>query len=145
MSAGVVDAHKIAGSSKPWVRWVGLVFTAAPILMMLLSASMKLMRQPQMVQQFVGKFGYAESTLPLVAALELACVALYAIPNTAVLGAVLLTGYLGGATATHVRVADPGFVVPALLAVLAWGGLYLRDERLRALLPLRRRDPNGTV
>jgi hypothetical protein len=71
--------------------------------------------------------------------LELACVALYAIPQTAVLGAVLLTGYLGGAVATHVRVGDPGFVAPLLLGLSAWAGIFLREERLRAVLPIRKR------
>jgi hypothetical protein len=69
----------------------------------------------------------------------LASTIIYVIPRTAVLGAILLTGYLGGAVATHVRVGDPLFPVlfPVILGVLIWGGLYLRDERLRALIPLR--------
>jgi hypothetical protein len=69
--------------------------------------------------------------------LELVCTVLYAIPRTAVLGAILLTGYLGGAIATHVRIGDD-FTPPVIMALLLWGGLYLRDARLRALLPLRR-------
>jgi hypothetical protein len=68
--------------------------------------------------------------------LELACVVLYAIPQTAVLGAVLLTGYLGGAIATHVRIAE-GVVPHIIFGLIIWGGLYLRDARLRPLLPLR--------
>ena len=70
----------------------------------------------------------------------LVCVILYVVPRTAVLGAILLTGYLGGAVATHLRVGDPLFshtLSPVYFAVLLWGGLYLRDERLRALIPLR--------
>ena len=66
----------------------------------------------------------------------LAVAALYVVPRTSVLGAILLTAYLGGATATHVRIGEP-FFMPILLGVLVWGGLFLRDERLRALLPLR--------
>ena len=65
---------------------------------------------------------------------------LYLVPQTAVLGAILLTGYLGGAPATHVRINDPTWVVPVVTGVLLWLGLYLRDEKLRALVPLRRRD-----
>lgn len=118
--------------------WGGRALTALPILMMLVSALMKLTRNPQALEQFVGTFGYAERALPGIAVLELVCVALYAIPQTAVLGAVLLTGYLGGAVATHVRVADPGFVVPLLLGLSAWAGIFLREERLRALLPIRK-------
>jgi len=68
---------------------------------------------------------------------ELLCVLTYVFPRTAVLGAVLLTGYLGGATATKVRLGDPSFLFPVFIAVLVWGGLYLRDGRLRALLPFR--------
>lgn len=69
----------------------------------------------------------------------LACVVLYAIPRTSVLGAILLTGYLGGATATQVRVEDPLFLFPIGFGVLVWGGLYLRDRPLRALIPIRYR------
>lgn len=117
--------------------WAARALTAVPILMMLVSASMKLTRSPEALEQFVGTFGYAESALLWITALELACAAVYAIPRTAVLGAVLLTGYLGAAIATHVRVGDPGFVVPLLLGLSAWGGIFLREERLRALLPIR--------
>jgi hypothetical protein len=99
---------------------------------------MKLMHQPAMVAQFTGKFGYAEDMLPILAVVELACMFLYLIPSTAILGAVVMTGYLGGAIATHVRVGDPAFVPALALGVFAWGGLYLRDDRLRAFLPLRR-------
>ncbi len=122
--------------SKKWVLWVGRILTALPVLMLVMSASMKLSHSPQVVETFVGKFGYLESSLFGIALTELTCVALYLIPRTAVLGAILLTGYLGGAVATHVRVGD-AFVAPLLVAVLAWSGLFLREDRLRALLPLR--------
>lgn len=69
--------------------------------------------------------------------LEIVCTVTYAVPRTAMLGAILLTGYLGGATATHVRIGD-SFISPVILGVLVWGGLFLRDPRLRALIPLRR-------
>jgi|SRR6185295_11377834 len=125
--------------SKPML-WTGRVLSAAPVLMMLMSAVMKFMRTPQVIEGFVGKFGYPESTLLAIGVVEMICVLLYAVPQTAVLGAVLMTGYLGGAVATHVRVGD-AFIAPAILGAVAWAGLYLRDPRLRALLPLRR--PNG--
>lgn len=134
-----------ARSPKRWERWTGRILTAVPILMMLLSASMKLTRQPQVVEEFVGKFGYAESALLGIALVEIACVVLYAIPHTAVLGAVLLTGYLGGAISTHVRIADESFLLPLALGLIVWAGLYLREERLRALLPLRRRKLTSTT
>jgi hypothetical protein len=118
--------------------WTGRILSAVPILMMLMSASFKIAHPPQVVQQFVGKFGWPESILLTLAVIEISCAVLYAIPRTAVLGAVLTTGYLGGAIATHVRVEDPGFVTALVLGVLVWAGLYLRDPRFHALLPLRR-------
>jgi hypothetical protein len=75
--------------------------------------------------------------LLLVGIVELVCVVVYVIPRTSVLGAILLTGYLGGATATQVRLEDPWFFFPIGVGVLVWGGLSLRDDRLRALIPLR--------
>jgi hypothetical protein len=120
------------------VVWVGRVLSALPVLLMVFSAAMKFTGSAQMLDELVNRFGYAARIAPVLGAVELACVLLYAIPRTAVLGAVLLTGYLGGAVATHARIADPSFVMPALVGVVAWAGLYLRDERLRALLPLRR-------
>ncbi len=118
--------------------WAGRILTALPILLMLFSASMKFAGTPQMVDQFVNRFGYAASVAPVLGTVELACVVLYAIPRTAVLGAILLTGFLGGAIATHVRIGDPSFLMPLGLGMVAWAGLYLREERLHALLPLRR-------
>jgi hypothetical protein len=87
------------------------------------------------------ELGYPADSILTFGLVELACVALYMIPRTAVLGAVLLTGYLGGAIATHVRVGNPLFshvLFPTYVAALIWGGLYLRDARLRAVLPFRR-------
>jgi hypothetical protein len=98
---------------------------------------MKLSHGPAVVEMFTAKLGYPAGLLPALAALELLCTAVYLVPSTSVLGAVLLTGYLGGATATHLRIGDP-FLVPVVLGVLVWGGLFLRDARIRELLPLRR-------
>ncbi len=117
--------------------WAGRIVTAVPVFGLVMSAAMKLSHNPQMVLQFVEKFGYPESTLGPIGFVELVCTILYAIPKTTVLGAILLTGYLGGAVATHVRISEP-FVAPLFLGVLVWAGLFLRDERVRALLPLRR-------
>lgn len=103
-----------------------------------MSALMKLSQHPKIVENF-GHFGYSPSALVPIGVVELLCVLLYAIPQTAVLGAVLVTGYLGGAVSTHVRAGD-GFaqIAPAiLLGVLAWAGLFCRDARVRSLLPLR--------
>jgi DoxX-like protein len=96
---------------------------------------MKLAKPAPVVEGFV-RLGYPESLALGIGIVELACAVIYVIPRTSVLGAILLTGYLGGATATHVRIGEP-FFMPIILGVLVWGGLFLRDERLRALLPLR--------
>jgi DoxX-like family len=117
--------------------WAGRILTALPILLMLFSASMKFTGNHQMVDEFVNRFGYVATVAPILGVVELTCVVLYAIPRTAVLGAILMTGYLGGAVATHVRIGDPSFVMPFALGVVAWGGLYFREERLHPLLPLR--------
>jgi hypothetical protein len=120
--------------------WTGRVLTALPALALIASASMKLMHPPDFVKKFVA-FGYTESMLTPIGIVELLCVALYLIPQTAVLGAILVTGYLGGAVATHVRAGDPvaNIATPIVLGVLAWGGLFFRDSRIRALLPMRQK------
>ena len=116
--------------------WAGYIMSTPPVLALLLSGVMKLVKPASVVEGFVH-LGYAESQALAIGIVELACVAIYVIPRTSMLGAILLTGYLGGATATHVRVGE-SFFAAIMLGVLVWGGLYLRDERLRALLPLRR-------
>jgi DoxX-like family len=119
--------------------WTGRVLSALAVAGLAFSAVMKFMHGPEVVDFFVGKFGYPENTLTTIGVLEAACALLFAIPQTAVLGAVLLTGYLGGAVATHVRVSD-AFISPLVIATIAWAGLYLREDRLRALLPFRTRS-----
>jgi hypothetical protein len=123
-------------SARGWMRWTGLALSAAPALMLLGSALMKLIRNPMIVGKLQQQFGYSEALLTPIGIVESLCVVIYLIPRTAVLGAILMTGYLGGAVATHVRVSD-AFVIPLVLGVFAWGGLFLRDARVRALLPLR--------
>ena len=115
--------------------WAGRILSAVPVLMLLFSGVMKLMKPAAVLEGFVG-LGYPESLALWIGIVELACAVLYVIPRSSVLGAILLTAYLGGATATHVRIGEP-FFIPIVLGVLVWGGLYLRDERLRTLLPLR--------
>jgi hypothetical protein len=83
------------------------------------------------------KFGYAASLAPAIALALLISTALMLIPRTAVLGTILVTGYLGGATATQVRVGDAWYLFPVMMGALAWLGLYLRDARVRALVPFR--------
>jgi hypothetical protein len=101
--------------------WAGRIVSALPALLLIFSGVMKLARPAQVLQEF-ARLGYTEDVILGIGILELICVAIYLVPRTAVLGAVLITGYLGGAVATH----------------LVWGGLYLCDARVRALLPLRK-------
>lgn len=116
--------------------WVGRILSALPVLMLLFSGVLKLIKPTSVVEEF-ARLGYPESRVLWIGLLELACTVAYVIPRTSIIGAILLTAYLGGATATHVRVGDP-FLIPIVLGGLVWGGLLLRDERLHALLPLRR-------
>jgi hypothetical protein len=114
--------------------------SALPALFLFVDSIGKLVKPAPVVEGTV-QLGYPESVLLGLGLVLITCTVLYVIPRTAVLGAILLTGYLGGAIATHVRVASPLFshiLFPVYVAVLIWGGLYLRDERLRALIPLRR-------
>jgi hypothetical protein len=121
------------------VLWAGRVLSWLPGLMLLFDGVMKIVR-PEAVVKATVEVGIPESViLPVGVALVVSAV-LYLIPRTAVLGALLLTGYLGGAVETHVRLED-GLVkilIPALFAVLLWGGLVLRNQRVRSLLPLVR-------
>lgn len=116
--------------------WTGRVVTTLVSLMFLMSAGMKFKGGPE-VAAGMGHLQIADSMLLPLAILELACVAVYVVPPTAVLGAVLLTGYVGGIILTHWRVGDP-VVIPIVLGLMVWLGIYLREPRLAALLPLRR-------
>jgi DoxX-like family len=116
--------------------WAGRVITALTALFLLFDSSLKMMRLAPAVQA-TTQLGYPEKLVLAIGIAEFFCVLLYMIPRTSILGAILLVGYLGGATATQVRLGNPWFLFPVVLGVLVWGGLFLRDVRLRALLPLR--------
>jgi len=119
--------------------WTGRILSALPVLFLLMDGIMKLVK-PEPVVKATIELGYPESVIMALGIILLVCVILYVVPHTAVLGAILLTGYLGGAIATQARVGNPLFshiLFPVYLALLIWGGLFLRDSRLRALMPLR--------
>ncbi len=119
--------------------WAGRIISALPVLFLLFDGVLKLARPAAVVEATV-RLGYPESVIIALGIVLLACTVLYAIPRTSILGAILLTGYLGGAIATQVRVGNPLFthvLFPVYLAALLWGGLYLREDRLRGLVPLR--------
>ena len=120
--------------------WAGRIMSALPALFLLVDGIAKSAKPAPVVEGTV-KLGYPETVIVPLGIILLTCTIIYVIPRTSVLGAILLTGYLGGAVATHVRVGDPLFthvLFPVYLGVLIWGGLYLRDDRLPALIPLKR-------
>jgi hypothetical protein len=116
--------------------WAGRIIGALPVLLMVFGGAFGVLKPAVAMPGFLH-YGYPEKVFLPICILEITCAVVYAIPRTSVLGAILLTGYLGGATATHVRIGDPLFFMPVVFGVLIWGGLYLRDGRLRALIPLR--------
>jgi len=118
------------------VVWVGRVISVLTSLMFLMSSFMKFKGGPE-VTQGMAHLGLSETLITPLAILELSCVAIYLIPQTSVLGAILLTGYMGGAICTHLRAGDP-FYVQTALGVFVWLGIYLRESRLREIIPLRR-------
>ena len=125
---------------QPRRSWAGIILSALPVLFVLFDGAIHLMVIPPVVQAFT-QLGYPVSTSRALGVIELVCIVLYLMPRTSVLGAILLTGYLGGAVATNLRVGSPLFshtLFPVYVGVLAWGGLFLRDERVRALIPVRR-------
>jgi hypothetical protein len=133
------SAEKTSTSGK--ALWAGRIMSGLVVFFLLVDAGYKLVRPlPAPAVEAFGKLGYPVEFAGGIGVLLLACVAVYLIPRTSVLGAILLTGYLGGAVASHVRVGDPWFshaLFPVYVGLLIWGGLYLRDEKLRALLPFR--------
>ncbi len=118
-------------------RWAGHALSALPTLLLLFDGTAKVMRLAPVVEG-TTKLGYSPDVVTPLGVVLIACTLLYAFPRTSMLGAILLTGYLGGAVATHVRTGDPLFshaLFPAYVAALIWGGLFLREARLRALVP----------
>lgn len=129
-------------STSKKMLWAGRILSSLPALFLLADSAAKFLKPAPVVEGTV-KLGYSESVILPLGAVLLVCTVLYLIPRTAVLGAILLTGYLGGAVDAHVRVGDPLFshiLFPVYFGVFLWGGLYLRDARLRALIPLRKAE-----
>jgi hypothetical protein len=117
--------------------WTGWVLSVLPSLLLLFSGTLKLLNPPELGKNF-EHLGYPASLALVLGIAEVGSTLIYLFPPTAVLGAILLTGYLGGAVATHARLLEMQFVAPVILGILIWLGLFLRDSRVRALLPIRR-------
>ena len=138
MSTVSVGAHDTTGLNR-WLPWIGWLFSLGAISILLMSARWKLTSEPFYVKEW-GRIGWDPIMLPRIALIQLTCVVLYLTPRTAVLGVVLLTGYLGGAMSQYTRLEEPiPVLVPLSTALFAWFGIWLREERLRSLLPLRRK------
>lgn len=125
------DVSRSAGSG-----WPGRVLSGLVVLYLLFDSMIRIGRTDAAVQG-AERLGFPNSLVAWIGAIELLCIVLYLIPRTAVLGAILLTGYLGGAAAVILRLENGWFLLPIGLGVMAWGGLYFREPRLRALIPLR--------
>jgi hypothetical protein len=127
-------------SASPAVRWTGRILTGLPVFFLLFDSVIKIMQIAPVIESF-GQLGYPVDLARPIGIIQLACLLVYVVPRTSVLGAVLLTGYLGGAVATHVRIGSPlasHTLFPIYIGALLWGALLLRDERLRAIVTGRR-------
>jgi hypothetical protein len=125
------------------MTWAGRIMSGLVALFLLFDSVIKLIKLPIAVEG-TTQLGYPEHTVVGIGVVLLVCLIVYLIPRTALLGAILLTGYLGGAIATHVRVGSPLFshvLFPIYVALLVWGGVFLRCPRLRALIPVQRSEP----
>ena len=120
--------------------WIGFAISGTLLLFLLFDSVGKLLKVPPVVEGS-ARLGYPESSIVGIGVVLLICTVLFAIPKTSFFGAILLTGYLGGAVATHVRIGSPlasHTLFPLYVALMLWGGLYPREPRLRALIPFRR-------
>lgn len=120
--------------------WASRIMFGLVLLFLVFDGAFKFVTSPE-VAEIYGKLGYSPDVGPTLGVIILLCTLLYAIPRTAVLGAILLTGYFGGAVATHFRVGEPLFtsiLFPIYIGIFVWGALYLRDTRVSSLIPVRR-------
>lgn len=132
--ANGIQSETVFSASRKRI-WAGRILSFLPALFLILDAVMKLVK-PAFVVEATVRLGYPERVIVGLGVVLLACTLIYLIPRTAVLGAILLTGYLGGAVATHVRAGQGWFEIlfPVVLGILLWGGLVLRDDRVRTLI-----------
>ena len=133
-----VEVDNRVGSKK--MLWTGRIVSWVITALLLLDAGMKVLQVPQVMEGTL-KVGYPAGAVRPIGIILLVCLICYVIPRTSVLGAILLTGYMGGAVATNVRISAPLFsyvLTPVYVGALVWGGLFLQDERVRALIPLRK-------
>jgi hypothetical protein len=133
----IATAHTV--STPRWMLWTGRLFSFLVVAQLLSSAWFRATQHSYAVTEIVTGYGYPESAIGRIVIAECVLVLLYLIPQTSVLAAIVMTGYLGGAVAAHLRIADTArAAIPLVVGIFAWGGLYLRDSRIRELVPLRR-------
>ena len=128
-------------SAPRWMLWTGWILSSLVAAQLLSSAFFRATYHTAAVAEIVTSYGYPESAIARIVIAECVLVVLYLVPQTSVLAAIVMTGYLGGAVATHLRIADTArAAIPLVEGILAWGGLYLRDRRIRELIPFRRSE-----
>jgi hypothetical protein len=138
-TANAPNASALDSEPSKKALWTGRILSGLAVLFLLWDATMKVLQHP-MAMQGTKQAGYPESVVLYLGIVQLVCLVLYLVPRTSVLGAILWTGYLGGAVASHVRIGDPLFshaLFPVYVGALLWLGLWLREPRLHAVLPLR--------
>jgi hypothetical protein len=131
-----MEPENTPSSPSKLALWSSYIMSAIPVFMLFMSAGMKISKAPMVMEGFTT-MGFPPGVIVPIGVVELICTVIYIIPRSTVLGAILLTGYLGGAIVTHVR-AEEAFIGPLAFGVLLWGGLFLRDARIRDLIPLRK-------
>src|SRR5205809_2038907 len=135
MFAATVDAVSVPR----WMLWTGRFLSFVVVAQLLASAWFRATHHAYAVAEIVVGYGYPESAIVPIVIAECVLVVLYLVRQTSILAAIVMTGYLGGAVATHLRIADTArAAIPLVVGILAWGGLYLRDSRIRQLVPFRR-------
>jgi len=135
----MITATARTSSAPRWMLWTGRVLSVLVVAQLLSSAFFRGTQHTYAVAEIVTGYGYPESAIALIVIAECVLVLLYLVPQTSILAAILMTGYLGGAVATHMRIGDTArAAIPLVVGILAWGGLYLRDTRIRELIPFRR-------
>ena len=140
MSKTMSPHHVPETRTPPRALWVGRLMSAMVVVVLVADGAIQLFA-PAQIASMLQETGFAMDLTRVVGPLVLACAILYAIPATAILGAILVTGFLGGAICAHVRIGElgsPPEIIALLLGAMAWGGLYARDPRIRALLPFIR-------
>jgi len=132
------DIIKTKKTSKSAI-WTGYVLTYIAVLFMLFDSITKIMKTDQVVKA-TAQLGFPVEDIPVIGIILLVCIIIYVIPKTSILGAILLTGYLGGAVVTNLRISAPLFsnvLFPVYMGIIVWGGIFLRDELLRKIIPFR--------